>query len=288
MPSPVWPLHFALIHGPNIPGSHAVLLFTVSDFTSITCHIHNWVLFLLWLHLFILSEIISPFFSSSILGTYWPGEFIFQCPIFQPFHAVHRVLKARILKCFAIPFSSGPCFVRTFCYDLSILVGPTPTPQFHWVRQSCGSCDQFGWFSVIVVFILSALWWIRLWGFWKLPDGRDWLRGNGLVLMGGAMFSKSLIQFSVDEWGCVPSLLLDLRSNYGGGNEDNGDLLQKGTQCPWPRSRPPPTHVSPGDSWTLMGMSGSVSYGVTAPFSWVLVRTRFCLWPPRVCFPSPL
>ena len=41
----------------------------------------------------------------SILGTYWPGEFIFQCPIFLPFHTVHRVLKARILKWFAIPFS---------------------------------------------------------------------------------------------------------------------------------------------------------------------------------------
>jgi len=41
------------------------------------------------------------------------------------------------------------------------------------------------------------------------------------------MFSKSLIQFSVAGWGCVPSLLLDLRPHYGGGNEDNGDLLQK-------------------------------------------------------------
>ena len=49
----------------------------------------------------------------------------------------------------------------------------------------------------------------------------------GLVLMGRAMLSKSLIRFSVDEWGCVPSLLFDLRPNYGGGNEDNGDLLQK-------------------------------------------------------------
>ena len=39
----------------------------------------------------------------------------------------------------------------------------------------------------------------------RLPDGRDWLWGNlGLALMGRAMFSKSLIQFSVDEWGCVP------------------------------------------------------------------------------------
>ena len=35
------------------------------------------------------------------------------------------------------------------------------------------------------------------------------MRGKlGLVLMGRAMFSKSLIQFSVDGWGCVPSLLL--------------------------------------------------------------------------------
>ena len=41
------------------------------------------------------------------------------------------------------------------------------------------------------------------------------------------MLSKSLIQFSVDGQGRVPSLLLDLRPNYGGGNEDDGDLLQK-------------------------------------------------------------
>ena len=34
---------------------------------------------------------------------------------------------------------------------------------------------------------------------------------------------------------------------------------------------------------TLRGKSGPVSCGVTAPFSWVLVLTRFCLWPPRVC-----
>ena len=49
----------------------------------------------------------------------------------------------------------------------------------------------------------------------------------GLVLMGGAMLSKSLIQFSVDGLSCVPSLLFDLRQNSSGGNEDNGDLLQK-------------------------------------------------------------
>ena len=77
-----------LIHGPNLPGSYVILLFTASDLASITSHIHTWVLFLLWFHLFILSGVISPLISSSILGTYQPGEFIFQCPIFLPFHTV--------------------------------------------------------------------------------------------------------------------------------------------------------------------------------------------------------
>ena len=71
--------------------------------------------------------------------------------------------------------------------------------------------------SMTVVFILSALCWKRIRDLWKLPDGWDWLRGKlGLVLMDGAMLSKSLIQFSVDGQGCVPSLLFDLRPNYGG------------------------------------------------------------------------
>ena len=45
--------------------------------------------------------------------------------------------------------------------------------------------------------------------------------------MGKAMLSKSSIQFSVDGWGCVPSLLFNLRPNCGGGNEGNGNFLQK-------------------------------------------------------------
>ena len=83
------------------------------------------------------------------------------------------------------------------------------------------------------------------------------------------MLSKSLIQFSVDRLGCVPSLLFDLS------NEDNCDLLQKVHFSPRPCSRPLLTHASTRDSWTLMGKSGSISCGVTAPFSWVLVCTRF-------------
>ena len=43
-----------------------------------------------------------------------------------------------------IPFSSGPRFVRTLHHDPSILGGPTRHGSYHWVRQGCGSCHQFG------------------------------------------------------------------------------------------------------------------------------------------------
>ena len=74
---------FSLVCGPNIPGSYAILLFTALDFTFITSHIHNWVLFLLWLRLFILSGVISPLFSSIICGTYGPGSLSFSV-IYHP------------------------------------------------------------------------------------------------------------------------------------------------------------------------------------------------------------
>ena len=46
-----------------------------------------------------------------------------------------------------------------------------------------------------MVFILSALWWRRIRGLWKLPDGRDWLWVKlGLGLVGRAMLSS--VQFS--------------------------------------------------------------------------------------------
>ena len=78
-----------LHYGPKVPGSYAILLFTASDLASITSHIQSWVLFLLWFYLFILSGVIPPLISSSILSTYQPWDFIFQCLIFLPFHTVH-------------------------------------------------------------------------------------------------------------------------------------------------------------------------------------------------------
>ena len=51
-------------------------------------------------------------------------QFGVECNHFLPFHTVRGVLKARILKWFAIPFSIGPYFVRILHPDLSVLVGP--------------------------------------------------------------------------------------------------------------------------------------------------------------------
>ena len=63
--------------------------------------------------------------------------------------------------------------------------------------------------------------------------------------------------------------------DYGGGNEDNGDLLQKVpcthccTESPQPCSRPPPTHTSTRDSWTCASLSQfPVGSLLPSPESW--------------------
>ena len=103
-------------------------------------------------------------------------------------------------------------------------------------------------------------------------------------------------------WSGIPISLrifpvIYLEPNYGGGNEDNGNLLQKVpcmycyTHCPQHCSRPPPTHASTGDSRTPTGKSRAISCGATALFFWVLVH-KVLLCPPRVyflsLFPSPV
>ena len=67
--------------------------------------------------------------------------------------------------------------------------------------------------------------------------------------------------------------------------KDPMHVLLQCCHCPQPCRRPPSTHASAGDSWTLPGKSRSVFCGVTAPLSWVLVHTKFCLCPPRDYFP---
>ena len=136
---------------PHIPGSYAILLFTVMDSASITSHIHSWVLFLLWLCLFIFSGVSSPLISSSILGTYLPGEFVFQCPISLPFHTVHGVLKARILKC--LPF---PSLVDRVLSELSITTRP-PCVALHGIVHSFIESDK------AVVHVIRLVSFLGLW-----------------------------------------------------------------------------------------------------------------------------
>ena len=125
--------------------------------------------------------------------------------------------------------------------------------------------------------LMEASWWERL-------------TGSCSDVQGHAQQIFNPIFYWWMELCSLPAIYLG--PNYGGGNEDNGDLPQKipcmycYTQCPQPCSRPQLTHASAGDSWTPTGKSGTVSCGVTAPFSWDLVH-KFLLCPPRDYFPVP-
>ena len=59
------------------------------------------------------------------------------------------------------------------------------------------------------IVVLLALWWMRLRGLCKLPDGMDWWWEKlGFTLVGRALLSKTVIQLSADRWGCSPSLVV--------------------------------------------------------------------------------
>ena len=120
-------------------------------------------------------ELFLHWFPVALLGTYWPGEFIFQCPIFLPFHIVHEVIKARILKWFAFPSPMDPVLP-----ELSTMTHPSWV-ALHSMAHSFIELDKavihvirLVSFFVLVVFSLSALWWRMIRGLWKLPDVRDW------------------------------------------------------------------------------------------------------------------
>ena len=94
--------------------------------------------------------------------------------------------------------------------------------------------------------------------------------------MGRVMFSKSLIQFSVDGWGCVPSPLLDLRPNYGGGSEDTGTSFKRSHASTATLSasnpaaghrQPTPLPETPGHSQANLGQSHARSL-LLSPGSW--------------------
>ena len=111
--------------------------------TTASAQMHN--AFPLWPSLFTLSGAISLLFPSSILDTYrrWGGEAHLLASYLLPFHTVHGVLEARILKWFAIPLSSGPHFVRL-------------SNTTHWSWVPC-----MAWF-------IASLSYTRLWSIWSV------------------------------------------------------------------------------------------------------------------------
>ena len=127
-----------------------------------------------------------------------------------------------------------------------------------------------------MVFSLSALWWRRIRGLWKLPDGRDWLRGKlGLVLIGGAMLSNTLMQFSFVGWVVFPPCylirgrsmveLLNIVASF-----KRSQARTVACSAPNPAAghhQPTPPPGSPGYSWASLGQSlvGSL---LLSPGSW--------------------
>ena len=114
-----------------------------------------------------------------------------------------------------------------------------------------------------MVFILSALWWRRLRGLWKLPDGSrvSLLWGHCSFLLGPGTHKVCALQESVSTVLCKFWWLC------GG---VNGDLIQEGLchtqvyciQSSCPCSSALLTHISSGDNQTLFclslcGVSGS-------------------------------
>ena len=123
-------------------------------------HIHNCALFSLWLHLFILSEVISPLFSSSILGTYRPGKFIFQCHIFCLFIMFMGFSRQEYWS--SLPFPSP---VDDVLSELSTMTHP-PWMVLHGMAHSFIELDK------AVVHVISLFGFLWLWFSFCLPSDR--------------------------------------------------------------------------------------------------------------------
>ena len=138
----------------------AILVFIASDLASITSHIHSWVLFLLWPHPFILSGVISPLISSSILGTSWPGEFIIHCPIFCLFILFMGFSRQEYWN--GLPFPSP---VDHILSELSTMIRPS------WVALH-GMAHSFFELVKAVVHVISLVSFLWLWFSFCLPSDR--------------------------------------------------------------------------------------------------------------------
>lgn len=105
--SSVWPLQFTFLHRPSILGSYEISFITASNCTFIHSHIHNYVLFFLWLHLFFFSDFQKHRGHRQTWRVYLSVSYLLA------YHIVHGVFKARILKCFSISLLQW----TTFCQN---------------------------------------------------------------------------------------------------------------------------------------------------------------------------
>ena len=148
---------------------------------SLAWRILSITLLLLSLHLSTLSAVISPVISSSILGTYWLES--------SSFSVINFCLFMMFMGFSMQEYWSGFPFPSTVDHVLSELSTMT---HWYWVALHSMAHSFIELYKavvhmiillvfLIVVFILSALWWRKIRGLCKLPDGRDWLWGNWVL-----------------------------------------------------------------------------------------------------------
>ena len=127
----------------------------------------------------------------------------------------------------------------------------------------------------------------RIRSLWKLPDGRDSLRGRpGLVLMGRAMLSKS----SVDGWICVLSLLFTWSQTIVEVMKIMVTSFKRSHAFTAILSAPNPAagHCQPTPRLRLLDTHGQVWVSLLWCYCSFLLgpgHTKLCLCPPRVYFP---
>ena len=143
------------------------------DFISITGHIHNRIFFFFfWLCHFILSGVISPLISSSILCTYQPDNSSFSVLFFCLFILFMGFSRQEYWS--GLPFPSPVDHVLS---ELSTMTCPS------WValRGMAHSFIELDNAVVRVIRLVSFLW---LWFSFCLPcDGEEW-EAYGSSLMG--------------------------------------------------------------------------------------------------------
>ena len=119
-------LQFTFIHRPSILGSYEILFFTASNCTFIHSHIHNYVLFFLWLHLFFFIDF-QKHIGYRQTWKFWKVNFS------SPFSVLSFWLiilfmgfsKQEYWRGFPFPFSNEPYFARILHHVQSIQGGPT-------------------------------------------------------------------------------------------------------------------------------------------------------------------